>query len=61
MIQYFVLNIYINYGFIEQISEVTYIFLTEDIQKLVDNKSKYTDWTNRQEIKINSMPMFPNY
>ena len=35
----------------EQLSEETYIFLAKEIQKLVGNKSKYTDWTNRQDVK----------
>lgn len=35
------------YGFKDQLSEETYIFLAKEIQKLVGNKSKYTDWTNR--------------
>lgn len=39
------------YGFKEQLSEDTYIFLAKEIQKLVSNKSKYTDWTNRQDVK----------
>lgn len=39
------------YGFKEQLSEDTYIFLAKEIQKLVGNKSKYTDWTNRQDVK----------
>lgn len=29
----------------------TRIFLTKKIQKLVSNKSKYTDWTNWQDVK----------
>lgn len=39
------------YGFKEQLSEDTYIFLAKEIQILVGNKSKYTDWTNRQDVK----------
>ena len=39
------------YGFKEQLAEDTYIFLAKGIQKLVGNKSKYTDWTNRQDVK----------
>lgn len=39
------------YGFKEQLAEDTYIFLAKEIQKLVGNKSKYTDWTNRQDVK----------
>ena len=39
------------YGFKEQLSEETCIFLAKETQKLVGNKSKYTDWTNRQDAK----------
>ena len=39
------------YGFKDQLTEDTYIFLAKEIQKLVGNKSKYTDWTNRQDVK----------
>ena len=39
------------YGFKDQSAEDTYIFLAKEIQKLVGNKSKYTDWTNRQDVK----------
>ena len=39
------------YGFKDQLAEDTYIFLAKEIQKLVGNKSKYTDWTNRQDVK----------
>ena len=39
------------YGFKNQLAEDTYIFLAKEIQKLVGNKSKYTDWTNRQDVK----------
>lgn len=39
------------YGFKEQLSDDTYIFLAKEIQKLVGNKSKHTDWTNRQDVK----------
>lgn len=39
------------YEFKDQLSEDTYIFLAKEINKLVGNKSKYTDWTNRQDVK----------
>ena len=37
--------------FKEQLSEDKYIYLAKEIKKLVANKSKYTDWTNRQDVK----------
>ena len=39
------------YDFKDQLTEDTYIFLAKEINKLVCNKSKYTDWTNRQDVK----------
>lgn len=39
------------YGFREQHAEDAYIFLACEIHKLVRSKSKYTDWTNRQDVK----------
>ncbi|MBO4695634.1 MAG: DUF3387 domain-containing protein, partial [Clostridia bacterium] len=39
------------YGFREQIADDKFIFLAKEIKKIVSNKSKYTDWTNRQDIK----------
>jgi len=39
------------YRFRDQISDEKYIDLAKEIQKLVGNKSKYTDWTNRQDVK----------
>lgn len=39
------------YEFKEQLQHEVYISLAKSIGKLVDNKSKYTDWTNRQDIK----------
>lgn len=39
------------YGFRDQIPDEKYIGLAKEIQKIVGNKSKYTDWTNRQDVK----------
>lgn len=39
------------YGFKEQFKEEQFIKLAKEIKKLVGNKSKYTDWTNRQDVK----------
>lgn len=39
------------YCFKDKIEEDKYIFLAKEIKKLVSNKSKYTDWTNRQDVK----------
>ena len=39
------------YNFKETISEEKFIELAKEIKKLVSNKSKYTDWTNRQDIR----------
>ena len=39
------------YGFKEKIEDEKYIYLAKEIQKMVGNKSKYTDWTNRQDVK----------
>ena len=39
------------YGFKEKISDEKFIELAKEIKKLVSNKSKYTDWTNRQDIR----------
>ena len=39
------------YGFRNQIPEDKFIYLAREVKKLVSNKSKYTDWTNRQDIK----------
>lgn len=39
------------YNFRETISEEKFIELAKEIKKLVSNKSKYTDWTNRQDIR----------
>ena len=37
--------------FFEKLTEDQYIYLAKEIKKLVSNKSKYTDWTNRQDVK----------
>lgn len=39
------------YGFKEQFTDERFIELAREIKKLVANKSKYTDWTNRQDVK----------
>ncbi|MEY8336820.1 HsdR family type I site-specific deoxyribonuclease [Lachnospiraceae bacterium 62-35] len=39
------------YNFKDQFTEDRFIFLAKEIKKLVSNKSKYTDWTNRQDVK----------
>ncbi len=39
------------HGFRDELKEETYIYLAKEIKKLVSNKSKYTDWTNRQDVK----------
>ena len=39
------------HNFYEKINEEKYIYLAKEIKKLVSNKSKYTDWTNRQDVK----------
>ncbi|MCM1133995.1 MAG: DUF3387 domain-containing protein, partial [Clostridium sp.] len=39
------------YGFKDQFTEEKLIVLAKEIKKLVSNKSKYTDWTNRQDVK----------
>lgn len=39
------------YNFRQQLEEDKYVFLAKEIMKLVNNKSKYTDWTIRQDIK----------
>lgn len=39
------------YNFKEQFTEDKFIDLAKEIKKLVSNKSKYTDWTNRQDVK----------
>ncbi len=39
------------YSFKDRIEGDKYIFLAKEIKKLVNNKSKYTDWTNRQDVK----------
>lgn len=39
------------YGFKDKLEDKKYIYLAKEIKKLVSNKSKYTDWTNRQDVK----------
>lgn len=39
------------YGFKDKIPDEKFIYLAKEIQKMVSNKSKYTDWTNRQDVK----------
>lgn len=39
------------YHFKDQFTEEQYIHIAKEIKKLVSNKSKYTDWTNRQDVK----------
>lgn len=39
------------YKFKEKLDADKYIYLAKEIKKLVGNKSKYTDWTNRQDVK----------
>ena len=39
------------YGFKDKIPDEKFIYLAKEIQKMVGNKSKYTDWTNRQDVK----------
>ena len=39
------------YKFKDKISDEKFIELAKEIKKLVSNKSKYTDWTNRQDIR----------
>lgn len=39
------------YNFKDSISDEKFIELAKQIKKLVSNKSKYTDWTNRQDIR----------
>lgn len=39
------------YKFKDQIEDEKFIYLAKEVKKLVSNKSKYTDWTNRQDIK----------
>lgn len=39
------------YEFRDKFTEQQYIYLAKEIKKLVGNKSRYTDWTNRQDVK----------
>lgn len=39
------------YEFKEAFTDDQYIHIAKEIRKLVNNKSKYTDWTNRQDVK----------
>lgn len=39
------------YEFKDLFTEEQYIYIAKEIKKLVSSKSKYTDWTNRQDVK----------
>lgn len=39
------------YEFKDAFTEEQYIHIAKEIKKLVSNKSKYTDWTNHQDVK----------
>lgn len=39
------------YSFKDSFTDEQYIHIAKEIRKLVNNKSKYTDWTNRQDVK----------
>lgn len=39
------------YKFKDKIEDEKFIYLAKEIKKFVTNKSKYTDWTHRQDIK----------
>jgi type I restriction enzyme R subunit len=39
------------YNFIDKITDEKFITLAKEIKKIVDDKSKYTDWTNRYDIR----------
>ena len=39
------------YKFKEKLDGDKYIYLAKEIKKMVGNKSKYTGWTNRQDVK----------
>lgn len=39
------------YGFRNTLPDATYIKIAKAIKVMVGNKSKYTDWTNRQDVK----------
>lgn len=39
------------YEFKDAFTEEQYINIAKEIKQLVSNKSKYTDWTNRQDVK----------
>ena len=38
-------------NFKDKIEDDKFIYLAKEIKKFVSNKSKYTDWTHRQDIK----------
>jgi type I restriction enzyme R subunit len=39
------------YEFKNSFTDEQFIYIAKEIKKLVSNKSKYTDWTNRQDVK----------
>lgn len=39
------------YHFKDKIKDDRFIYLAKEIKKMVGNKLKYTDWTNRQDVK----------
>jgi type I restriction enzyme R subunit len=39
------------YEFKDSFTDEQFIHIAKEIKKLVSNKSKYTDWTNRQDVK----------
>ena len=41
----------VQYQFIEQYPEEKLLALSKDVKALIDDKSKYTDWSNRDDIK----------
>lgn len=41
----------VQYQFIEQYPEEKLLALSKDVKTLIDDKSKYTDWSNRDDIK----------
>lgn len=45
------INIAKKYNFYNKLTEEKYIYLAKEIKRQVSNKSKYTDWTIRQDIK----------
>lgn len=39
------------YNFKDKFNDDKYLYLAKEIKKIVDDKSKYTDWTNRYDIR----------